>query len=174
MKQCPNCRNQITDEAVFCPICGTAVNQYHSFPEPYPPQSPMQTPPVYTQSIPVPPVPRNNPYDHGAKFDPQDVAEHKLYSLLCYLLDFVGIIIALLGAKESEFAQFHIRQAMKFTVLEALLSLTAAILCWTVVVPVLALITLILLMISKIICVINLCKNKSVEPTLIRKVNFLN
>ena len=174
MKQCPNCRNQITEEAVFCPICGTAVNQYHSFPEPYPPQNAMQSNPVYPQSIHVPPAPKINHYDHSAEFDSQDVSEFKLYSLLCYLLDFIGILIALLGAKESEFARFHIHQAMKFTVLEALLWLSAAILCWTVVVPVLALIALVTLVVIKFICVVNLCKNKSVEPVLVRNIKFLN
>lgn len=174
MKQCPNCRNQIPEEAAFCPVCGTAINAFHSFPEPYPPQSAAQTPPVYTQSVYMPPVPKINPYDHTAKFEPRDTSEHKLYSLLCYLLDFVGIIIAILGAKESEFTRFHIHQSMKFTVLEALLALTAGMLCWTVVVPVLALIALVILLVIKLICILNLCRGKSVEPILVRSLKFLN
>jgi uncharacterized membrane protein len=174
MKHCPNCRNQIPEEAAFCPVCGTAINAFHSFPEPYPPQSAAPTLPTYSQPVYTPPVPKINPYDHTAKFDLRDVSEHKLYSLLCYLLDFIGIIIALLGAKESEYARFHIRQAMKFTVLEAFLGLTAGLLCWTVVVPVLALIALIVLLVVKLICIVNLCKGKSVEPVFVRKLKFLN
>ncbi len=173
MKQCPNCRNQIPDEAAFCPVCGTAVNAFHSFPEPYPPQPAGPTPPVYTQPVYVPPVPKVNPYDHTARFLPQDVAAHKLSCMLCYLLDAVGIIIALMIDKESDFTQFHVRQAMKFTVLEAVLAFAAGILCWTMVVPVLAAVALIVLLILKFICFVHVCRGKAVEPVLIRKIKFL-
>lgn len=169
MKQCPNCRNQITDEAAFCPVCGTAIDAYHSFPEPYPPQQPITPPPVY-----VPPVPKENPYDHTKKFHDTDIIQHKLLCMLVYLFDFIGIIIALLAAKESEYTTFHIRQSMKYCVIEALLAAAAALLCWTFIVPILAMITLIVLMVLKFVSFTQVCGGKAVEPVLIRNLKFLN
>ena len=168
MNQCPNCRNQIPEGAAFCPVCGTAINAFHSFPEPYPPQQPVNAPPVY-----IPPVPKINPYDHTSHYMPEDISESKLFCMLCYLLDFIGIIIALLGAQESEYAKFHIRQAIKFTVLEALLTMISLFLCWTILVPALAAIALVVLSILKLLCFIDLCKGKAVEPAIVRSIKFL-
>ena len=174
MKQCPNCRNQIPDDASFCPVCGTSINGFHSFPEPYPPQGAQANTPVYTVPAYAPPVLKINPYDHTSNFDPQDIATSKLYCMACYLLDFVGIFLALMGAKDSAYGQFHIRQAMKFTILEALLGLCAGIFCWTLVIPVLAAIALILLLVLKFLVFIQLCKGKAIEPPVIRKLKFLS
>ena len=85
MKKCPNCRNEISDDAAFCPVCGTAINAFHSFPEPYTPQPENPVPPVYVHNI-----PKIDPYDHSSTFSNQDIAAHKLYAMVCYLLDFVG------------------------------------------------------------------------------------
>lgn len=169
MKQCPNCRNQINDDAVFCPVCGTSLDALHSFPEPYPPQQPMPSPPVY-----VPPVPKVDPYDHTKKFSEKDISDHKLFSMLVYLFDFVGIIIALIGAPNSEYTKFHIRQAMKYCVLEAILAILTALLCWTFIVPILALIAFIVLMVLKFVSFTQVCGGKAVEPVFVRNIKFLN
>lgn len=168
MKQCPNCRNQISEEASFCPVCGTAIDAIHSFPEPYPPQQPVTPPPVY-----VPPVPKINPFDHTKEYLEKDIADHKLHCMLVYLFDFIGIIIALLAAKESEYTQFHIRQSLKFCVLEALLAALTVLLCWTYIVPILSLIALIVLLVIKFISFTQVCGGKAVEPVLIRNLKFL-
>lgn len=170
MKQCPNCRNEIPDEASFCPVCGTAINAFHSFPEPYPPQNQQYIP---TPQPYIPAAPKVNPYDHSSKYQQEDISQNKLYCMLCYLLDFIGIIIALLGAKGSEYARFHIHQAMKFSVLEAVLGLLAVILCWTVVIPILAAVALIILLVLKFVAFINVCKGKAIEPGIIRSIKFL-
>ncbi len=169
MKQCPNCRNQIQDDAAFCPVCGTAVNAYHSFPEPYPPQSAYTPPPAY-----IPPMPKIDPYDHSTKFTAADVSTHKLLAMLVYLFDFIGIIIALLAAKESEYTAFHVRQGMKYCVVEALLALCAAIFCWTFLVPILAVIAMAVVLVLKFISFVQVCKGKSAEPAIIRSLKFLN
>ena len=168
MKQCPNCRSQITEEAAFCPVCGTAVNAVHSFPEPYPPQQPTTPPHVY-----IPPVPKVVPFDHTTKFAAPDISEHKLVCMLVYLLDFPGIILALLDCPDSPFARFHIRQSMKYTVLEIILSMAAILLCWTVVVPVLALVALVNLMVLKFISFLQVCKGQAKEPAIVRNLKCL-
>jgi len=174
MKQCPNCRNQIPEEASFCPVCGTAINAFHSFPEPYPPQqqaaqaSAVYTPPVYT-----PPVVKVNPYDHTAQFEQTDIAANKNWCMLLYLLDFVGIILVLLRDHQSDYIRFHLAQMVKFCVLEALLSVVTLLLSWTVIVPVLALLGIIGLLVLKLICFVQVCRGKAVEPVLVRSVKFL-
>lgn len=168
MKQCPNCRNRIPDDAAFCPVCGTAINAFHSFPEPYPPQQPMTPPPVYT-----PPVPKISPYDHTAKFYADDVTANKLWCMLCYLTGVFGILVALLAARESEYIQFHIHQAVKYTVTETLLGLLAVLFCWTVIAPILAAAILFIVFILKLTSFFSVCKGKAIEPPLIRSLKFL-
>lgn len=168
MKQCPNCKNQVADEASFCPVCGTSLDALHSFPEPYPPQQPVTPSPAY-----IPPVPKINPYDHTKVFSPTDIAENRLTCMMVYLFDFIGIIIALLFAKESEYTRFHVRQTMKFCILEGILTLLTLLLCWTFVVPILALVALIVLLVLKFVSFVQVCRGKAVEPVMIRSLRFL-
>ena len=175
MKQCPNCRNQIPDEAAFCPVCGTAINAFHSFPEPYPPQqqNDQTPPPVYAAPVYTPPVVKINPYDHTAKFDQADVAQNKNWCMLLYLLDFVGIILVLLKTTDSKYTSFHMAQAVKLSIVEALLTFAALVLFWSVIVPVIAAVLLMVVMVIKFICFIQVCKGKAVEPVLVRSLKFL-
>ena len=168
MKQCPNCRNPIREDAAFCPVCGTAVSAPHAFPEPYPPQQPVTPPPMY-----VPPVPKVNPFDHTGEYHTQDIQEHKLFCMLVYLFDIWGILLALLLRTESPYTTFHIRQSMKFCVVEAVLVFASGLLCWSVVIPVLAVICLVVVLVLKFISFLQVCKGKALEPALIRKLNFL-
>lgn len=174
MKQCPNCRNQIPEEAAFCPVCGTAINAFHSFPEPYPPQQQSaQTPPVYTPPVYTPPSVKVDPYDHTNKFDQADIAQNKNWCMLLYLLDFVGIIVLLLKKTDSQYCAFHLAQAVKFTVVEALLAFCAVLLCWTILVPVVAVAAVFALLVLKFISFLQVCRGKAVEPLLIRSLKFL-
>ncbi len=166
MKTCPNCHSEIPDEAVFCPVCGTAVE---TIPAPLPrPDAAYSSTGSY-----APPAPVDDPYDHTKDFEQADISENKLLCMLVYLLDFIGIIIALLGAKDSPFVRFHIRQSMKYTVLEILLTVIVVLLCWTVVVPILGAAALIVLVIIKLVSFCNVCCGKAVEPHLIRGIGFL-
>ena len=57
MKTCPNCHSEIPDEAVFCPVCGTAVE---TIPAPLPrPDAAYSSTGSY-----APPAPVDDPYDH--------------------------------------------------------------------------------------------------------------
>lgn len=163
MKICPNCRNQMEDDALYCPVCGTAVTI-----TPTPAPSYME-PPAY-----VPPVPKVDPYDHTAEFSKADIADHKLLCMLVYLLDFFGMIIALLAAKESEYTAFHMRQSMKYTVLEALIGIATVLLSWTFIVPILALVAVIILVVLKLISFAQVCKGQAKEPAIIQSIKFLN
>lgn len=165
MNTCPNCHVELKPDARFCPVCGTAVhliipNSSIPIPESMPELEPI---------IPVAP----DPHDHTESFDPEDIKATRLVCMLVYLLDFAGIIIGLLAARDSEFTTFHIQQSMKFTVLEVLLGLAAGLLCWTVLVPLVAALAMVVLTVIKFICFLQVCKNKAVDAPLVRNIGFL-
>ena len=168
MKNCPNCHNQAKDEALFCPVCGTTLD---AVPQPDPDyfRPAPQPVPVTMPVIKVPPK-----FDHTEDYTAGDIRESKLACMCAYLLDFVGMIIALLMCPTSEFARFHIRQSMKFTVLEVLLTLASALLCWTFIVPILGLIALLVLSVLKLICFADVCKGQAKDAPILRDLKFLN
>lgn len=166
MKTCPNCRCQVNDDAVFCPVCGTAIDSIPSFPETYY-SSPIEQP-VLDQ---VPSI--SDPFDHTDDFLESDIKDNKLVCMIVYLLDFFGIIIALLMNKSSDYVQFHIHQSMKFTIIEILLSLLMIILFWTFVIPILGAIAGIVLMVIKFVSFTQVCEGKAKEPVIIRSIGFL-
>lgn len=151
MKICPNCNNQLEDNAAFCNNCGFSFNANQ--------QSGSN--------------PAADPFDHTAEFDPKDISDNKVISMLVYLLGAIGIIIALLASSTSPYVGFHIRQALKFTVTEILLGICTALLSWTCIVPVAAAILMVVLLILKIICFFQICKGQAKEPALIRDLKFL-
>ncbi len=153
MKLCPRCNMQLEDSASFCPNCGTQ----------FIPNATVSTPPY----IPA------NPFDHTADYDPKDIVENKLYASCCYLLSFLGVIIAVLIAKDSPFVQFHIRQSLKISICEVLLSVFAGLLALTFLVPIAAAICIIILVIVSIICFFRTIKGKAVDVPIIRSLNFL-
>lgn len=163
MKTCPNCRSQAEDADLFCPVCGTGLN-VNPLPRPVHKEEPRF----------IPPEPEVNPYDHTEEFSEADIQDHKLLCMLAYLLDFIGVIIALLAAKESPYTAFHVRQSMRFTILAVLLELTAALLCWTFVVPIVAVAALGILTILKLVCFGQVCKGQAKEAPIIRRMKFLN
>lgn len=163
MKYCPNCHNQLKDDAVFCPHCGT-----NTAGAPQPPQNGYQPMPNYGR-----PAPMYDPYDHTAEFDPQDISDNKVICMLVYLMGVVGIFIALLASSTSKYAAFHVRQALKFTVVNTLVMFVSALLCWTFIVPIAAAIFICVLSVIKIICFFQICSGKAKEPAIIRSLGFL-
>ena len=79
-----------------------------------------------------------DPKDHSAEFDGKDIADHKLFAMLPYLLGILGTIVALLVAKDSPYVGFHVREGIRILVSEVLLGLITVVFCWTVVVPIAA------------------------------------
>ena len=113
-------------------------------------------------------------YDHTAEFDPKDISDNKVIAMLVYLMGIVGVILAaLIGANNSPYVAFHIRQSLKFMVVEILLVLCCAILFWTIIVPVVAGIFEVVLSVVKIICFVQICQGKAKEPAIVRSFGFL-
>jgi len=107
------------------------------------------------------------------QYDAKDISENKVVAMLLYLTGVVGLVIALLMQKDSPYIQFHLRQCLKLLVVEALLGFAAAILCWTVIVPVAAGICLVILFVLHIIGFVQTCNGKAEELPIISKLNFL-
>ena len=148
MAFCPNCGAQVEDGAPACPNCGT------SFAAP-------QINYAY------------DPADHTAEFDPKDISDNKVTAMAAYLLGPLGIIIALLAAQHSPYAAFHVRQGLKYLILEALTAIVTVLLCWTFIIPAAGGIFLIILTILEVISFFSVCKGRAVEPPIIRSMGFL-
>ena len=168
MKVCPQCHAQLDDNAAFCTACGFsfAANQQQSQANPG-----FNTQPHFAAQPNFSPV--YDPYDHTAEFDPKDISDNKVIAMLVYLLGAVGVIIALLASSTSPYLAFHVRQALKFTVIEFLLGICTILLIWTVIVPLAAVIAFLVLWVVKIICFFQICSGKAKEPAIIRSFGFL-
>ncbi len=153
MKLCPRCNMQLEDAASFCPNCGTQF--------------------IPNATVSAPPYMPVNPYDHTAEFDPEDIAENKLFAACTYLFSFLGIVIALLIAKDSPFTKFHIRQSLKITICMILLSLPAGILAVTIIVPIAAFFCILILLVVALICFFKTLNGKAVEAPIVKGLNFL-
>lgn len=167
MKNCPNCNSQMENNAVFCTTCGTKLadsTQQHTT------SASNTTASCGAQSQ---YTPEYDPYDHTAKFDKKDISDNKLLCMLVYLTGFVGIIIAFLSHNSSPYFAFHLRQAIKITIIEAFLCIAAAVLVWTVIAPVAAILMLMVCLVIRIICFLQICSGKAVEPAIIRSFDFL-
>ena len=157
---CPKCGTQNPEGAPFCTNCGTQLAA-----APQQPYAPVQPQMAYAPVI--------DPYDHTAEFDAKDISENKVISMLVYLMGAIGIVIALLASNTSPYAAFHVRQALKFTVVEILSLICTLVLFWTVIVPVAYGIFMTVLTVIKFICFFQICSGKAKEPAIIRSLNFL-
>lgn len=111
----------------------------------------------------VPPAPT----DFTHTFDSEEVAKNKVFATGSYLLGFIGIVIALLAAKDSEYVKFHVRESMKIQVLCALLGLVSVLLCWTIIIPILGCIAIAVLGVIEIICMVRAMMGQSKKVPLI-------
>ena len=148
MKICKNCGAQMPDQTAFCTQCGAKVEEQQYY-------------------VPV------DPYDHTAEFCPKDISDNKVIAMLVYLMGTVGIIIALLAGRESPYVAFHVRQALKFVVLDILAGLCGVVLFFTFIVPIIAGVCVFVLWICKIIAFVWICEGKAKEPLIVRNFGFL-
>lgn len=160
MRICSNCNQPLEENANYCYKCGMQFSEE-------PKQNPNYGQPVNQQII------YADPYDHTNEFDSKDISENKVISMLVYLMGAIGIVIALLASNTSKYAAFHVRQALKFTVVEILSAIITVLLCWTVIVPIAAGIFYLVLTIVKFICFFQICSGKAKEPAIIRSFGFL-
>lgn len=114
-----------------------------------------------------------DPYDHTSEFTTKDISDNKVIAMLVYLMGTVGIIVALLASKDSPYLSFHVRQALKFTVLDVLTGIIILLLFWTIIVPIAAGIFEMVLLVCKIIAFFSICKGNAKEPYVVRNFNFL-
>ena len=176
MKTCPNCGNQIADDAAFCNNCGVsvAVNaqpaqqmapdaqaqqapQAQAQPQQNFNQMPYQQPLVYT-----------DPKDHTKEFDAQDIADNKIIAAAAYIFGFMGVIIAFVAG--TPFTRFHARNSLRISVAAILIIIPAIIpfLGWIV-----TGICAAVLGIIKIIAIVWALMGKAKELPIISEVGFL-
>ena len=170
MKICQQCGAEVADNASFCAKCrakmATAGNAGSTGNTANTGNTMNQGQYQYYQT----PV---DPYDHTAEFDPKDISDNKVFAMIAYLTGTFGIIIALLASNKSAYAMFHVRQALKFTVLSTLTGIIALILVWTFIVPIAAALFLLVLFVCRIIAFFSICGGKAKEPYIVRSFNFL-
>ena len=171
MKHCPKCGAPVNDTAKFCPVCGgacTSTEQNENTQEFAQQTSQQQSYQTYQAPQPV-----YDPYDHTAEFTTKDISENKVIAMLCYLMGTFGVILTLLGSHNSPYAAFHVRQALKFTVISCLSLIVTGLLFWTLIVPIVVGVLNIILFVVRIICFFSICSGKAKEPPIIRSFGFL-
>ena len=168
MKNCPKCNASIDDNVAFCTSCGANLAEAAPAAE-QPQQKPQpQAAPVYAPA----PV-YVDPADHTGEFDQKDISDNKVFAMSVYILGVVGIIIALLASNNSKYVAFHLRQAMKFLIVEVLTAICTVLLFWTIIVPIAAGIFITILAVIEIICFFQVCKGQAKEPAIIKSLKFL-
>ena len=183
---CPKCGSEMPDDSAFCTRCGASLHtgtQENQNSQGGPQQgNPQGTPygygnPYYGNPQMNNGMPYGQPYvdpkDHSAEFDGKDIADHKLFAMLPYLLGILGTIVALLVAKDSPYVGFHVREGIRILVSEVLLGLITVVFCWTVVVPIAAAICFIILLVVRIISFVNVCNGKAKEAAIVSNFGFL-
>ena len=125
MKTCPNCGNQIADDAAFCNNCGVAV-AVNAQPAPAaqnaeaPNRGPQQN---FSQMPYQQPLMYTDPKDHTNDFDAQDIADNKIIGVAAYLFGFIGVIIALFAG--TPYTRFHARNSLRISVAAILIIIPA-------------------------------------------------
>ena len=187
MAFCTQCGAQVPDGSEFCTSCGSRIENgkvnlekpagephrgapgyQDPMPSPTPTPAP-QTPPPYTAQ----PYTGADPFDHTGEFDPKDISDNKVMAMLVYLMGIVGVFLATIAGLNSPYASFHVRQSLKFAVIESLAAIVTLLLCWTLIIPAAAGIFYIVLYVVKIICFFDVCAGRAKEPPIIRSFTFL-
>ena len=153
---CPKCGSEVSDGSAFCTKCGAALGAN-----------------AQQMNNGMPQQQYMDPKDHTAEFDPKDISDNKVMAMVPYLLGTVGIIIALLASRESAYTYFHVRQALKISVVTVLVAMITAVLCWTVIVPIAGAVCAVILMIVRIISFFQVCSGKAKEATIVSSFAFL-
>ncbi len=100
-------------------------------------------------------------------FDAQDIADNRMLAMLGYLS--MGIL-PMLGCRNSAYAMHHVNQALWIFIGSMLCSLAAGILAFTVIIPILAGIALIVLFVFEIIGIVRALKGNGKPLPFIEKL----
>lgn len=180
MKICPKCGTPLEDAVKFCTTCGVSFEPAPTAAEPanennqnnsQSQQNPYGQNPFFGQQPPC--SAPADPFDHTNEFDPRDISENKVIAMLIYLMGIAGVLIALLSQNHSAYVAFHLRQALKFMVCNSLLAIIAAVFSWTFIIPIVCAIAIVVLLVVKIICFVDICNGKAKEPAIIKNLDFL-
>lgn len=152
MAYCTQCGSQLPEGSTICPNCGTDAAKI----------------PVSAYAVPY-----VDPKDHTKEFDQKDISDNKVFAMCAYLLGVAGLVIAVLAGKESPYVNFHVRQALKIEIVGALLVLLAAVLCWTVIVPLICGVAMVVLFVVKIIMFFQICNSLAKEAPIVSNFGFL-
>lgn len=177
MKICYTCGSRANDDAAFCTSCGasfadtgTAANEKSApntgFNSAYNPTMNNQY-----QTYGAPNY-MADPFDHTSEFSPEDISENKVFAAAVYMLDVFGVIIGLLAANQSKYVRFHVRQALKITVLTYVSFIIGLLLIWTGIAFLAASVFCFILFVVRIIGFIHAWKGQAKELPIIR--NYLN
>lgn len=149
MKTCPKCGNQLDDSMKFCNNCGSPVDDAKA-----------ATPATTTNFV----------GDHTAEFSAEEVSKNKVFALVCYCFSVLGVVLAMLACKDSEYVMFHARNSLKISVCMALVAFAN-------IVPFLGTLVCgvceIILTVCIIICFVNTAKGLSKDAPIVGGFGFL-
>ena len=149
MAFCSNCGKEVPDGASVCSSCGASLAG-------------------------TPAAKSAEEFDHTSDYDADDISANKVYALSAYILSFFGVLLCNVLAKESPYAQFHAREALKLDVVAIVVYVLSVLLCWTCIVPVAGAVLEIILIVVRIISFVQVCKGEAKEPWLIRSIGALH
>ncbi len=114
----------------------------------------------------------NDTPDRTADFDPQDVAANKVYAVLAYFG--ILVLVPMLAAKDSKYAQFHANQGLILFLLEVIVSVFLGIISGIKVLAIIFTIVLNLgILAFLVIGIINAVDGRAKELPLIGKFRIL-
>ncbi len=148
-----------------------------------PQQSPVygapQQPPVYGAPQ-QPPVYRSNPngfagqqtvapdpHDKTAEFDPNDIAANKTNAVLAYIG--ILVLVPLLSAKQSPFAQFHANQGVVLWIA----GMISAILCFIPVIGIIGYAGAVAVIVFSVLGIVNSASGTAKELPIISSINIV-
>ena len=142
MKICPKCHAEVADNAKFCNVCGYSFEG----------------------------APATENFDHTSEFDKTEVSENKAFVLAAYIFGILGILLAVLVARDSAYVKFHVKQVINFYI--------AMFFCgFIMIVPIIgwiaAPIAMIVLAVVYLISVVKALMGKSEEMYIVRSIPFL-
>ena len=149
MAFCSNCGKEVPDGASVCSSCGANLAA-------------------------APAVKSAEEFDHTADYDAADISDNKVYALSAYIFSFFGVLLCIVLALQSPFAQFHAREALKIDIVAIVVYILSVLLCWTCIVPVAGAVFEIILLVVKIIAFVQVCKGQAKEPWMIRSIGALH
>ena len=186
MKTCPNCGNQIADDAAFCNNCGVSVavntqaasdnaksvdmNAQASNTQQGPQPTPQPQPtPNFGQAPYQQPLVYSDPKDHTKEFDAQDIADNRIIAIAAYLFGIIGVLIAFIAG--TPFTRFHARNSLRISIAAIIILIPSIIpfLGWLV-----TGICAAILGVIKIVAIVWACMGKAKELPIISDIGFLS